>query len=1191
MSLVYRFHKRGILRDVLLNTKSPKSSGLIPTDVADIKTDIYNYCARFDSVPIFTHQARRQGHRTSIEVKIVLPRQDICVIGQGTSYRLAETEAALRFKQEAEKYQAKHGQGSIVIKDSTSLTTSNSRKFVEFYRITHPKTQIRMNFTQSKSMTRFEDGLHQCQLFIDEKPIGEAAEAYTKKSAEPLAYLTAAVALKEREPQIFPKFIKAWKAGNGDILVPLVPITMLVDEESVFQMRQTLISARRAGLPDEPDELASEVDLETTRFSRHSYLTPMQAKKRDLSMQKAFGAYLQDPRLDKLRRTRSELPISQYSAKVLDLVKNSTYSIIVGATGCGKTTQVPQIILENAISNGEGSACNIICTQPRRIAATSVARRVSEERGEALQETVGYQVRFQARLPKARGSITFCTTGIILKQLQYSPDVIMDDVSHLIIDEVHERDINIDFLLVILKKIMRQRAAAGRSTPKVVLMSATIDTELFASYFQEITAEGVKVDCPALNVPGRTFPVKEIFLPDIVRDLKIAHSALALRIIEDDKASTDYLRANSSFLLDRSKTEGIATSHTAKDEELVIDWKQEKRYTSEGDLVNVSSQKDDGLVPYGLVAATVAHIANQSTEGAVLVFLPGIDDILKVDRLLRGKQTFGINFNDESKFRLHMLHSSLSGTQTEVFNPVPPGCRKIILSTNIAETSITIPDVQYVVDTGKLKEKQYDQTRRINELKCTWISKSNSKQRAGRAGRVQNGHYYALFPRERYDSMRPIGLPEMLRTDLQEICLDIKAQAFQSPIREFLASALEPPSPKAVDLSIRNLEALDAITPEEQITPLGRLLASLPVHPSLGKMIVLGVIFRCLDPMVVLGAAHSERELFLRPPNARDPAHQAKLSFAQGSASDCIAVLNAVRGMREEGQNGVYRQRDFAMRNYIHGSTYQTIENTARQIEGILVEAGIIQQDMPISPYRRYEHIGGPSLNQYSNKVPLIKALLLAGLHPNLAACKGGRTYRTPGEQTAMPHPSSANRVNSRDRGEVVPYGKLLSYSSMMRSIDDSATKLCDTTQSTPMMAVLFGGKISTTRNTIVMDEWLSFYVRSDDRMALKTILEFRKALERLLSMTFRRLTMKKKPEMLEQVSPADEIVRETFAQGLVDILDRDSGSHKPQTQWPTTVAGLEGLSDLTPTKRGLSSQWNGSTSNRIGQNARGYIR
>lgn len=1138
-----QLYKDGILLDMLSKSKTGDTLGGATADIHQIKADIYNYCARFDCVPVFTYRLMTEHkYGNGIEVRIDMPQQGIYCTGTGTHYRLAEMEAAIRFKQAAEAYQAQHGREPLIIQDSTSLTVSSSRKFFQFYNILHPSTQIISDFTPVTEMEGFRKERHQCRLVINGQLMSDVVEMNTKKAAEDLAYLTAAVALKVREPRIFFQFLKAWKAGHGDIRKPLSPIGMELDGDCVLHMRQTLAKARQVGLPDEPDEQVSDdEDLRTTKYARYPYLTPYQAKMRDLSMQKAFGAYLRDPKFDKLRRTRSELPVNQYSAKVLDLVKNSMYSIIVGATGSGKTTQVPQIILEHAISKGEGSACNIICTQPRRIAATSVARRVSEERGELLQETVGYQVRFLAKLPKARGSITFCTTGIVLKQLQFSPDVVMDDVSHLIIDEVHERDIQTDLLLVTLKKIMQQRASAGRSTPKVVLMSATINTQLFASYFSENTIEGIKSNCPTLEVPGRTFPVKEMYLPEIVQELKKAHpESSAFQVIREDEASAEYLQANDIFLREKSKITGLSAGDEVHTKASAIDWRQELRYSSEGNLVNISNEKDDALIPYGLVATTIAHIADQTESGAVLVFLPGLDEIVKIDELLREKRIFGINFNDESKFKLHMLHSSIPGVQTEVFNSVPVGCRKIILSTNIAETSITIPEVQYVVDTGKLKEKQYEQDRRLDQLKCTWISKSNCKQRAGRAGRVQDGHYYALFPRERFDSMRTIGVPELLRTDLQEVCLGIKAQAFQSSIRDLLASTLEPPSSRRVDLAIENLEALDAITPEEKITPLGRVLASLSINPSLGRMVLLGVIFRCLDPMVILSAAHSERDLFIRPMIAREQVHKTKLLFAQDTASDHIAVLNAVRGMRENGVGSLSRQINYAKKNFIHMNTYKTIEYTARRFETMLIGAGIIQQPPPTST-PSFE-IGGVSLNQHSHKVPLIKALLLAGLHPNLAVCTGGRNHQTPGEQYAAPSSSSTNKVNSRDKGEYSRFGNLLVYSSMMRSGDDSSSLfLRETSQTTPLMAVLFGGSVSTDfHRKISMDNWLSFYVKSVDSQAVKTVLEFRKGLERLLLMTFRRLKKKQSSGNGESLYLADESVRDTFAQGLVDVLDNE---------------------------------------------------
>lgn len=492
--------------------------------------------------------------------------------------------------------------------------------------------------------------------------------------------------------------------------------------------------------------------------------------------------------------------------------------------------QVPQILLEDAIKSGNGGKYNIICTQPRRIAATSVATRVAVERHEPLRKTVGYQVRFDSKIPETGGSITFCTTGILLQQLRHSADEALDGVTHLLIDEVHERDILIDFLLILLKRTMKARRLAGKPEIKIVLMSATMDTEMFAGYFSELNDDGSKTLCPALSVPGRTFPVKELFLDDIHRELTRTYSGRDLALL-NDKDTKDYLASEQAFpAMYRAgrvppPDTRLAIPAEEGNEDATIDWKAEVTIGSDGQAA-VANEKEDALVPIGLVGLTVAHIVKTTTEGAILVFMPGLQEIQKLDELIRKTKPLGIDFENPDKFKITLLHSSIP-TDKDVFENIQAGCRKIIISTNIAETSVTIPDVQFVVDTGKLREKQYDQGARITRLLCTWVSKSNSKQRAGRAGRVQNGNYYALFTKTRWESFRSTGLPEMLRSDLQEICLDIKAQGFNDPVAEFLSEAIEPPKGHAVDASVSQLMKLAAFDEDEKLTPLGKVLATL----------------------------------------------------------------------------------------------------------------------------------------------------------------------------------------------------------------------------------------------------------------------------------------------------------------------------------------------------------------------------
>lgn len=1173
LQLVASFHEQGILKEVLdrksgLNQINQVSMKKEKEEEKDAMMDIYNYAARFDAVPKVgvevTSMKQRGRQRQFIEVTVELLEQGIKVKGRGSTPLTADINAGKLFKEEAERYHALRGSEAIIIKDSGALTTDNASQFIDFYKIIRPGIKIDFE-SQRPTRSNIARQWSRIQVKINDEPVGEAAEMEKKKKAESTACLTACIALKKKQPDLLPRFFKALKSGNGQILKPVSPIDFNVDDDCSLVMRETLLAARKAGLPDEVDDvvLATAVSKSSRERYRES-LSPNEMERRNSLLKQKRNFYLQNEKYADLRNKIAELPMNQYSRKVLDLVNNNVYSIIVGATGSGKTTQVPQILLEEAIMKRQGAACNIICTQPRRIAATSVARRVAEERAEPLQETVGYHVRFDSKLPQNGGSLTYCTTGILLQQLQHQPDDIMDHNSHLVIDEVHERDMQIDFLLILLKKIISRRKAQGAKVPQVVLMSATMDTELFAAYFQSEIPGEQPIGCPSLSVPGRTFPVKERYLDEIVKDMRATSSSSQLQAMHNDPNSNAFLGSEDRHRVDNPTT---SVPSASKDEVSVIDWKRERKSSLEDGGVSILDEKENALIPFGLVACTIAHIAKTSKEGAILVFLPGLAEITRVEEKLM-QHNFGVEFRDQSKFKIFMLHSSIPTSQTTVFDPVPTGCRKIILATNIAETSVTIPDVQYVVDTGKLREKQYDQQRRISQLLCTWISKSNAKQRAGRAGRVQNGNYYALYTKQRYESLRAIGLPELLRVDLQEICLNIKAQAFKTPIRDFLAEAIEPPSAKAVDASVNNLEALDCLTDEEEITPLGRLLSSLPVHPTLGKMIVLGIIFRCLDPMLLLGAASAERALFVNPLDARQKAQEVKLSFVEGSGSDHIALLNAVRELRRvRHENSEYATRDFAIRNFLHFNAFKTIESTAEQIADILVDAGLI----PPTRQRFDYQIGDPVLNQNSHKVPLIKALLLAGVHPNLAVmATGGRAFRTPGERNTIVHPSSVNAIRERDRANdknepAYKRGAIYSYSSMARANDGNSLFLRDTTESTPLMVSLFGGKLKRNNergNILEVDNWLPFYVNSTDRRTAKTVFEFRKAIERLLVVAFRdlgQLSANRRQragfdENGRGTFLADEKIRELFAEGLVEVLDRDVKAEEKtaRTGWGT---------------------------------------
>ena len=1140
-------------------------------------TEVYNYAARFGLLPQLSirrierpHRAKRAGY----EVTLTLPEQEIQVSGRGMFIEAAHIAACIKFKDAAEEYQAHHGDSSIVIRDQTALTTTNLKNFWDYLKLRDKAASLKVECHNVKGYKSTSGNVFEGKAFVQSSgsnqylealggkrgeawtQLGDGVIGYKKKTVEDLTNLVAAVKLCEREPDLLTGFQKALSVSGSGILMPVKPVTLSLSQEASYMMQDTLRDARRAGLPTTEEEIMSDEEPEVEeRVSRQTRLLDGREKlEKNKALKEQRRKFEEDSALAQLREKRAALPMSQYRDQVLQQVKSHNYSVIVGATGSGKTTQVPQILLDDAISNDVGAECNIVCTQPRRIAATSVARRVAEERNEALQKTVGYHVRFDPKRPRPGGSITYCTTGILLQQLQTQPDEVLDRVSHIVIDEVHERDILIDFLMIIVKSVAKKRKLGKKSVPKVVLMSATIDSELFGRYFREKQSDGTIIPCPSLSVPGRTFPVADKYLLDIISEMKQRNGKQMKDFLASDPDTKEFLNIETTYQSPQSRVGGNEVkdqvAQNGDDSESaeagggaggLIDWKRERKIDLDG---SENTEKEDGLIPINLIAATIMHICQTTDDGAILVFLPGYDEMRKTDQILRIMRSVGFDVEDQSKYRLHMLHSSVpSDEQAKVFDKLPTGCRRIILSTNIAETSVTIPDVQFVVDTGKLREKRYDQIRRITKLQCTWISKSNAKQRAGRAGRVQNGHYYALYSYERSNDFRAIGLPEMLRSDLQEICLDIKAQKFKAPIRNFLAQAIEPPAPAAVDASVANLQTLQALTEDENLTALGRLLASLPVHPSLGKMIILGVIFRCLDPMIVLGSALAERSIFVTPPERRKEAQRAHLNFLEATNSDHYALIRAYKKLRtirlERNQRAA---TDFAFDNFLHWGGFKSIDGTARQIEDILVDAGLIPRVH--DPDRFEGEFGHPTLNTNSTNTEMIKALALAGTHPNLAVSTGRMIFRTPGEKNAMIHPSSMNYPR-RELGNLqFDSGMLYTYSTMAKSNDGKSTFLRDTTLSTPLMAALFGGRLSRKQNIIEMEGWLPFYVRGSSRDA-SLLTDFRGALDRLLTKSFEELSAfkKKRGEMGASVGRtylADDEMRKAFESGLSGLLKLD---------------------------------------------------
>lgn len=658
-------------------------------------------------------------------------------------------EATLTAEPKAEKVQPSGelqppaGEEVAQLSDGTFIGYDRARQFMEYYcnRYKFGKPDLQYSETRTKGRKgKHNVGTWEAVMSVGNRKIGVGA-AKTKKLSQIKCYLDVAQYLESCDAGLWRDFIEKHKATTGRLVPHLVFQMSDGLNEDVQGLCTDIKNSTLCKNAPEPNMADQDQAVPAFQGGRVVFLDKEQSEARSKELSERLDKYQEDPGLAKMRAQRDSLPVKSRYQDILKQIDENDVTIIMAATGSGKTTQIPQVILDQWIQQGRGADCNVLCTQPRRLAATSVAERIADERGQRLGNEVGYIVRFDSKPPQPNGSITFCTTGIFLKKMHSSmgagadttSSAAMDQVTHVVVDEVHERDIDTDLSLVVLKRLLAERKARGIPL-KVILMSATIDPTLFKNYFKNDQG----LPAPVAEVPGRTFPVKRHWLDDILPELQKNPST---RAIFSDKLVQAYL--NQEMSPDKSKF-GPNTGMDTK-------------------------------IPYPLVALVIAHVLRQSDDGHVLVFLPGWDEIKKVADVLLASNTLGTNFNDASKYSVHYLHSTIpAAEQRQVFTPPPPGVRRIILATNIAETSVTIPDVVYVVDTGRVKESRYDPVRHMTSLVSAWVGSSNLNQRAGRAGRHREGEYYGIVSQNRLQSLDAHQTVEMKRSDLSNVVMHVK---------------------------------------------------------------------------------------------------------------------------------------------------------------------------------------------------------------------------------------------------------------------------------------------------------------------------------------------------------------------------------------------------------------------------------
>ncbi|KAL5709082.1 RNA helicase [Ranunculus cassubicifolius] len=732
---------------------------------------------------------------------------------------------------------------------------------------------------------------------------------------------------------------------------------------------------------------------------------------------------------------REKLPAYKMKVEFLKAVANNQVLVVSGETGCGKTTQLPQFILEEEISCLRGADCNIICTQPRRISATSVSTRIAAERGENIGDTVGYQIRLEAKRSK-QTRLLFCTTGVVLRKLVEDPD--LTGVSHLLVDEIHERGMNEDFLLIILRDLLPRRPDL-----RLILMSATINADMFSKYFGNTLT---------IHIPGFTFPVADVFLEDV---LEKTHYQ-----VESEPERRRQSEQKNDPLTDVFEAVDI-NSH----------YKKYSKSTRQS-LEAWSTTKLD----LGLVESMIEHICRHEGDGAILVFLTGWDEITKLLDKIKGNNLLG----NSSKFRILPLHGSLPTiNQREIFERPPSNMRKVVLATNIAESSITIDDVVYVIDCGKAKETSYDALNKLACLLPSWISKASAHQRRGRAGRVQPGVCYRLYPKIIYDAMPQYQLPEILRTPLQELCLHIKSLQLGS-VASFLGKALQPPDPLSVQNAIELLKTIGALDEREELTPLGRHLCTLPVDPNIGKMLLIGSIFQCLDPALTIAAALAHRDPFVLPINRKEDADAAKRSFAGDSCSDHIALLKAFEGWKDAKRSG--SDRAYCWENFLSPVTLQMMDDMRNQFLDLLANIGFVDKSK-----------GAKAYNHYQNDLEMVCAMLCAGLYPNVVQCKrrGKRTALYTKEVGKVDiHPAS---VNSTIHLFPFPY---MVYSEKVKT---TSIYIRDSTNISDYALLLFGGSLIPSKTGEGIEMLGGYLHFSASKSVLDLIKRLRGELDKLL--------------------------------------------------------------------------------------------
>lgn len=644
-------------------------------------------------------------------------------------------------------------------------------------------------------------------------------------------------------------------------------------------------------------------------------------------------------------------------------IRHNVVTVISGDTGCGKSTLIPQLVCdaENLVPDDKV----VVCTQPRRVAAITLAEYVSKDRGQELGDEVGYQIRFINKFCESTRLI-YATTAIVLRRLHSEPT--LDSIGCLIIDEVHERDVYTDFLLLLLKEALLN----GRMPHlKIVLMSATLKAEDFANYFRKVNGDTA---LKPVHIPGRMFPVEDYYWEDACEWISWCPpekggggKGRGNKGGGDAGVTADKVEAAYQAIMKDNTAKGRpgkdrCNEYCEKTLKACALWRENEVYV---DLI-------EELVFY-------FHKVEPKGDGAILIFLPGWGDITKVYIRL---------YQSGENLKLITLHSLMTPEQQhEAFERPPKGMRKVVLSTNIAEASVTIDDVVYVIDCGVRKERSFDAGVGISSLDTKMVTKANAIQRRGRAGRCQEGLVVHLFPSYKFDSFDQFPIPQMLSSSMEEVVLQSKVihGGTNSEITSMLTNSMAAPKSEAIEAAVKLLKDMSCLTRGGELTVLGRATAAIPVQPNVAKFLLIAAAFRCIKPAACIAAFLSIKSPFQQSVTTEKSTEvTGKDYFNKGFASDHLTMLQAYVEWRRESRRG--NGDDFCDKQGLSPETLDMAFMMTQQFVSFMVDAGYDGEDVGDEEYAEVDPV-----KKASDQDALVRAAMVAGFAPCICALYRGQ--------------------------------------------------------------------------------------------------------------------------------------------------------------------------------------------------------